>query len=141
MSTAKTPTLPLTPRELEVLKLMANGYHNNQMAPLLGISEHTAKFHVNSILTKTGYYTRLGAVIFCLKKGIIHLDSLMSDVPMTATALAIIEENKQAMEVQKQNMKENILSDIMESVDKLSMDFGNEQLSVEIKETLNTYFP
>ena len=45
---------PLTPRELEVLRLMAEGLPNKTIAARLDISEHTVKFHVNTILGKLG---------------------------------------------------------------------------------------
>ena len=70
----------LTPRELQVLTLMGNSYHNKDIAELLGISEHTAKFHVNSVIVKSGQSTRLGAVIFYLKADVIKLDSLMLNI-------------------------------------------------------------
>lgn len=154
-----TAQLHLTRRELQILTLLANCKHNDEIAATLNVSPHTAKFHVNSILTKTGQTTRLGAVIYCLKLNVLNIKDLMPElnvaiakgiiVPLpppdkeylTATAMAILEENKQYMEQQKQNMKDNIVDDIMESVDKLSMDFGNEQLKAEIIETLNLYVP
>lgn len=73
----------LTPRELQVLHLMADGFHNKEIAKILNISEHTAKFHVNSIITKSGQSTRLGAVIFYLKADVIKLDSLMLNIDST----------------------------------------------------------
>jgi DNA-binding NarL/FixJ family response regulator len=66
----------LTHRELEVLHLMACSRHNKEIAHILNISEHTAKFHVNSILLKTKQYTRLGAVIYCLKHSILLLENI-----------------------------------------------------------------
>ena len=45
---------PLTPRETEVLQLLAEGLTNRRLGERLGISEHTAKFHVNAILGKLG---------------------------------------------------------------------------------------
>ena len=53
---APAPTLaePLTPREMEVLQLVAEGLTNRRIGERLGISEHTAKFHVNAILGKLG---------------------------------------------------------------------------------------
>ncbi len=44
----------LTPREIEVLEMVAEGMSNKQIAAHLNISDHTAKFHVNSILGKAG---------------------------------------------------------------------------------------
>ena len=64
---------PLTPRELEVLELMAKGLANRDIALALGISSHTAKFHVAQILEKAGAATRTEAVRQGLRLGWIGL--------------------------------------------------------------------
>jgi len=64
---------PLTARELEVLELMAKGLANREIADALGISSHTAKFHVAQILDKTGSATRTEAVRQGLRLGLIGL--------------------------------------------------------------------
>jgi len=64
---------PLTPRELEVLELMAKGLANREIALALGISSHTAKFHVARILEKAGAATRTEAVRQGLRLGLIGL--------------------------------------------------------------------
>jgi len=64
---------PLTPRETEVLGLMAEGAANKNIAWKLGISEHTAKFHVASILGKLNAGTRAEAVAVGVKRGLIFL--------------------------------------------------------------------
>jgi DNA-binding NarL/FixJ family response regulator len=53
---------PLTPREIEVLRVMADGLTNKQAARALGISEHTVKFHVTAIYAKLGVNNRAEAV-------------------------------------------------------------------------------
>ena len=53
---------PLTPRELEVFELLGKGLSNRDIAGVLGISAHTAKFHVGQILAKVGAATRAEAV-------------------------------------------------------------------------------
>jgi len=63
----------LTPRELEVLRMMAEGAANKNIAWKLGISEHTAKFHVASILTKLNASTRTEAVTMGIRRGLILL--------------------------------------------------------------------
>lgn len=63
----------MTPRELEVLELLARGMSNRQLAEVLGFSEHTAKFHVNAILTKLGAETRTEAVVLAAKLGLVVL--------------------------------------------------------------------
>ncbi len=64
---------PLTPRESEVLQLLAEGLANKQVAGRLGISEHTAKFHVNSILQKMNAKKRVEAVVRATKLGLLSI--------------------------------------------------------------------
>jgi two-component system, NarL family, response regulator YdfI len=63
----------LTAREREVLNLMAAGLGNKQIAAKLGISEHTAKYHVASILGKLGATTRTEAVTIGVRNGLVLL--------------------------------------------------------------------
>ena len=63
----------LTPRELDVLALMAEGASNKAIAKRLGISVHTAKFHVGSILEKLDATGRTDAVLHAARRGVIHL--------------------------------------------------------------------
>lgn len=63
----------LTPRETEVLRLMADGASNKIIAQKLGISDHTAKFHVTSILSKLNAGTRTEAVMLGVRMGLIYL--------------------------------------------------------------------
>lgn len=67
-----SPTL-LTPREHEVLELLAEGLSNKVIALRLDISEHTAKFHVNSILDKLEADTRTDAVVRAARAGVLKL--------------------------------------------------------------------
>jgi DNA-binding NarL/FixJ family response regulator len=62
---------PLTTRETEVLALLAGGTGNKEIAAQLRISEHTAKFHVSSILSKLGVTTRTEAVSRGYRLGLI----------------------------------------------------------------------
>jgi DNA-binding NarL/FixJ family response regulator len=64
---------PLTPRESEVLQLLAEGLSNKAIAARLGISEHTAKFHVNAILGKLGAETRTEALVQAARLGLVLL--------------------------------------------------------------------
>ena len=66
-------TLDLTPRELDVLALMAEGASNKAIAKQLGISVHTAKFHVGSILDKLDATGRTDAVAHAARRGVINL--------------------------------------------------------------------
>ena len=63
----------LTAREVEVLRLMARGFRNKQLAALLNISEHTAKFHVSSVLAKLGARTRTEAVTIGVTRGLVAI--------------------------------------------------------------------
>jgi len=63
----------LTPRELEVLVLLAEGASNKTIARRLGISVHTAKFHVGSLLDKLDATGRTDAVAQAARLGVIHL--------------------------------------------------------------------
>ncbi len=64
---------PLTPRELEVLGLLAEGVANKEIAYRLGISEHTVKFHVASLLDKLHASSRTEAVSIGIRAGLVML--------------------------------------------------------------------
>jgi two-component system nitrate/nitrite response regulator NarL len=72
-SSPAQPTEELTPRELQVLRLMAEGQSNKTIARALGISEHTVKFHVNAILGKLNAQSRTEAVVHATRLGLILL--------------------------------------------------------------------
>jgi DNA-binding NarL/FixJ family response regulator len=61
----------LTAREVEVLRLMAEGFGNKQIAARLGISDHTVKFHISSILAKLHVSSRTEAVTQGIRMGLI----------------------------------------------------------------------
>ncbi len=63
----------LTTREIEVLRMMAEGLGNKQIASRLGISDHTIKFHISSILDKLGASSRTEAVTLGIRMGLILL--------------------------------------------------------------------
>lgn len=63
----------LSPREMEVLKLLSKGLKNSTLAQELFISERTVKFHVSAILSKLGVKNRTEAVQLAIKRGIIDL--------------------------------------------------------------------
>ncbi len=63
----------LTHREMEVLQLIADGLPNKTIATQLGISEHTAKFHVSAVLAKLGAQSRTEAVSTAARRGLLVL--------------------------------------------------------------------
>ena len=63
----------LTPRELEVLALLADGASNKAIARQLGISIHTAKFHVSSLIDKLDAVGRTDVVVHAARIGVINL--------------------------------------------------------------------
>lgn len=69
--TARETLEELTPREVEVLRLMAEGFGNKQIAARLGISDHTVKFHISSILAKLSVSSRTEAVTQGIRMGLI----------------------------------------------------------------------
>lgn len=71
-ATASTSEV-LTPREIEVLAMMAEGLGNKTIAYRLNISEHTVKFHVGSIFAKLGAQSRTEAVMLGIRQGLIML--------------------------------------------------------------------
>jgi len=72
-SSPKPPQVLLTPREIEVLRLLADGESNKRIAHKLGISDHTVKFHVASILSKLNAGTRTEAVTLGVRMGLVYL--------------------------------------------------------------------
>ena len=64
---------PLTPRETEVLALVAEGLSNKAIADELGISDQTVKFHISSIAGKLGATSRTDAVRLAVRRGLLVL--------------------------------------------------------------------
>ncbi len=69
------PEVALTPREVEVLTLVARGLGNKEIGDVLGTASGTVKAHVQSILSKLEAKDRTHAVTIAIGRGIIHLDS------------------------------------------------------------------
>jgi NarL family two-component system response regulator YdfI len=63
----------ITSRETEVLRMLAEGLVNKDIASRLGISDHTVKFHISSILEKLGASTRTEAVTLGIRRGLIPI--------------------------------------------------------------------
>jgi DNA-binding NarL/FixJ family response regulator len=69
---AANPTL--TPREVQVLKLVAIGHRNKEIAALLGLSDETVPVHLKNIFSKLGVNERTAAVNVALRRGIVHIE-------------------------------------------------------------------
>jgi DNA-binding NarL/FixJ family response regulator len=67
------PPLSLTPRELEVLQLVAQGRANKEIAALIGVTERTVKFHLSAIMARLGAANRTEAVTLAAQNGLIAL--------------------------------------------------------------------
>ncbi len=67
---AAIPEVDLTERELEVLRLVATGATNREIAEKLSVSEGTVKNHMSSILTRLGLRDRLQAALYALEHGL-----------------------------------------------------------------------
>lgn len=68
------PFTNLTNREMEILRLIARGYSNNEIAGSLFISESTVKGHVSNILSKLHLADRTQAAVFAWEQGLVHKD-------------------------------------------------------------------
>jgi two-component system, NarL family, response regulator LiaR len=78
MREVRAPESPeaLTDREAEVLKLLARGKANKQIASSLYVSEKTVKAHVSSILMKLGVQSRTQAALYAVRSGLVSIDEL-----------------------------------------------------------------
>jgi DNA-binding NarL/FixJ family response regulator len=70
--TRETEAAALTPRESDVLRLVAEGYANKKIAAELGISERTARTHVSNILAKLGLTSRTQAALWAARLGVVN---------------------------------------------------------------------
>lgn len=69
------PQVALTPREVEVLGLVAKGMANKEIATRLGTASGTVKMHIQNILAKLGASDRTHAVTIAMERGILHLNA------------------------------------------------------------------
>jgi DNA-binding NarL/FixJ family response regulator len=78
MREVRAPESPeaLTERETEVLKLLARGKANKQIARELFVGEKTVKAHVSRILTKLGVQSRTQAALYAVRIGLVSIDEL-----------------------------------------------------------------
>ena len=71
MSTIERRFDRLTPRELEILRGLARGRSSEQLAEELKMSPHTLRTHVQNILTKLGVHSKLEALVYAIRHGVI----------------------------------------------------------------------
>jgi two-component system response regulator DegU len=71
--------VPLSPREMEILRLITRGLSNKEVAYTLGISHQTVKNHMTSILRKLDVEDRTQAAVFALRRGWVRLQDTMLD--------------------------------------------------------------
>jgi len=71
----RVPGADLTDREMDVLRLLAKGSPNRDIADGLGIAENTVRIHVSRILDKLGAADRTQAVLLAIQRGLVHVDS------------------------------------------------------------------
>lgn len=71
--------VPLSPREMEILRYVTQGKTNKQIAQSLGISHQTVKNHVSSILTKLDVEDRTQAAIYAMRRGWVRMDETKDD--------------------------------------------------------------
>ncbi len=69
--TVPPPSTPLTPRELEILRLIVEGRENSEIAEVLVISRSTAKNHVANVLEKLGVHNRVQAAVYAVRAGLV----------------------------------------------------------------------
>ncbi len=72
-ASSNAPVEALTPREMEVLQLLAEGLPNKIIAARLNVTDHTVKFHVNAIMSKLNVQSRTEAVVHATRLGLIIL--------------------------------------------------------------------
>ncbi|HEX8599677.1 MAG TPA: response regulator transcription factor [Chloroflexia bacterium] len=73
---APEPMATLSERETEVLRLLAQGHSNKELAQALGISEKTIKAHITSVLTKLNATSRTQAALYAVRAGLVPADTL-----------------------------------------------------------------
>jgi DNA-binding NarL/FixJ family response regulator len=69
-----TPRVDLTERETEVVRLVARGLSNREIAGVIGRSDETVKLHLKNIFSKLGVADRTEAVTLAISRGILHLE-------------------------------------------------------------------
>jgi two-component system, NarL family, response regulator LiaR len=74
-SADETPEKTLTPRELEVLRMMARGWGNSRIAQHMCVTEATIKFHVGNIYDKLSVTSRVEAVLYAAQRSLVNLNT------------------------------------------------------------------
>jgi PAS domain S-box-containing protein len=81
----RSPLGDLTPRQLEVLRLLAEGLETPQIAARLGVAEETARNHIRALLRATGAHSRLEVVLMGFRSGVLHPDLTQPGHEVAAT--------------------------------------------------------
>jgi DNA-binding NarL/FixJ family response regulator len=74
-ATSNDPAAKLTPRELEILRLVGEGKANKEIATELSINERTARSHVSNILGKLGLSSRTQAALWAVREGVVDISA------------------------------------------------------------------
>ena len=83
----RAPLGDLTPRQLEVLRLLAEGLETPQIAARLGVAEETARNHIRALLRATGAHSRLEVVLMGFRSGVLHPDLTQPGHQVEATTV------------------------------------------------------
>jgi PAS domain S-box-containing protein len=78
-SSAQSPLDDLTPRQLEVLRLLAEGLETPQIARRLGVADETARNHIRALLRATGAHSRLEVVLMGFRSGLLRTELTQPD--------------------------------------------------------------
>jgi DNA-binding NarL/FixJ family response regulator len=79
------PQVSLSGRELQLLKLAAEGFHSDEMARSLHVTEHTVEFHFRNISSKMGVRNRTQAVARAVSLGLVTVSDIVASLPISGS--------------------------------------------------------